>query len=243
MTWKDTEEGWQEFPRQVLGDTSGLANTILVAVGDRLGLFRELARAGPATGAELAARTGVSEWYAHDWLAGMAVTSYLEYDPTTERFALPDASVHVVNQLYAGLDRPGRPSTSPTRGFDVDALRRPPGPEDLGCSDLADGGGAEPQAKGLPPRSSRQHYQLTRHRPGPYESQDGSCLIQRSGKAWTVIELVDNQPRPVRRVRTLVEAKRILASRVARRSVNALERHAPLSDDPAAPGAQQVAEA
>lgn len=128
MICTDAQEGWQEFPRQVLGDTSGLANTILVAVGDRLGLFRELARAGPATGTELAARTGVSERHARDWLAGMAGTSYVEYDQSTERFAVPDASRHIINQLYAGLHRPEGPSMRPTGRFDVDPPRRPSRP-------------------------------------------------------------------------------------------------------------------
>jgi SAM-dependent methyltransferase len=61
----------------------------MCAIGDRLGLFKDLAARGPATSDELAARTGIQERYAREWLGGMATAGYLEYDPTGRRFTLP----------------------------------------------------------------------------------------------------------------------------------------------------------
>jgi hypothetical protein len=65
-----------------------------VYLGDRLGLYRALAEAGPATPSELAARAGIDERYAREWLEQQAVTGILEHRPATagdeRRFALPD---------------------------------------------------------------------------------------------------------------------------------------------------------
>ena len=77
------------FTSRVLGDTSGCMVTLLAALGDRLGLFKELAAHGPATSVELAARAKINERYAREWLGGMAAAGYLEYDPASGRFTLP----------------------------------------------------------------------------------------------------------------------------------------------------------
>ena len=77
------------FVHKVLGDTSATMTTTLAVLGDRLGLFKDLAAHGPATSSELATRTGINERYAREWLGGMVSAGYLEYDPATRRFILP----------------------------------------------------------------------------------------------------------------------------------------------------------
>lgn len=79
----------EAFVGKVLGDTSAALTTTLAVLGDRLGLFKDLAAHGPATSVELAARAGINERYAREWLGGMASASYLEYDPASRRFSLP----------------------------------------------------------------------------------------------------------------------------------------------------------
>src|SRR5689334_21783442 len=76
----------QAFIEKVLGDTSGTMTTILASIGDRLGLFKDLSTNGATTSAELAARTGIHERYAREWLGGMASAGYLEYDPISRSF-------------------------------------------------------------------------------------------------------------------------------------------------------------
>ena len=61
----------------------------LMVLGDRLGLWAALAGAGPVTPAELAARTGLNERYLREWLRGVAVAGYLDYDPAAGTFTLP----------------------------------------------------------------------------------------------------------------------------------------------------------
>ena len=78
-----------QFVGKVLGDTSAMLVTLLAAIGDRLGLFKELAASGPATSADLASRTGTNERYVREWLGGMATAGYITYDSATQRFNLP----------------------------------------------------------------------------------------------------------------------------------------------------------
>ncbi len=86
------------FLNKVVKDTSGLAVTIMAALGDRLGLFKDLAANGPAGSSEFAKRTGINERYAKEWLAGMTCAGYLEYDPVSQLFTLPHAHEPVLAQ-------------------------------------------------------------------------------------------------------------------------------------------------
>src|SRR4029077_5697375 len=79
----------EEFVGKVVGQISSTMTTLLGAVGDRLGLFKNLAAEGPATSAELAWRTNLNERYVREWLGGMATGGYLDYEGTTKRFSLP----------------------------------------------------------------------------------------------------------------------------------------------------------
>ena len=65
----------EAFVNKVLGDTSAALTTTLAVLGDRLGLFKDLAAHGPATSDELASRMGMNERYAWEWLGGMASVS------------------------------------------------------------------------------------------------------------------------------------------------------------------------
>ncbi len=69
----------EAFVGKVLADTAGLAVTVISSIGDRLGLFKQLAQA-PATSEELAEHAHVNERYAREWLSAMASAGYLEYD-------------------------------------------------------------------------------------------------------------------------------------------------------------------
>src|SRR5690349_5377395 len=86
------------FVGKVLADTAALAVTVLSSIGDRLGLYKALAQAGPATSIELAERTRINERYAREWLSAMASAGYLEYDPSSRRFTLPAEHVPVLAQ-------------------------------------------------------------------------------------------------------------------------------------------------
>src|SRR5213594_3457322 len=77
------------FWSKALDDAGGAMVTLLAGIGDRLGLFKNLAVWGAATSAELASRTRLNERYVREWLGAMASAGYLHYDPASRRFRLP----------------------------------------------------------------------------------------------------------------------------------------------------------
>jgi len=76
------------FVGQVVGELGAAVNAGLIVIGDRLGLYRALAGAGPTTAAELATRTGTSERYVREWLNAQAAGGYVDYDAATTRYTL-----------------------------------------------------------------------------------------------------------------------------------------------------------
>ena len=78
-----------EFTGRVLADSAAAATIVLAALGDRTGLFKDLAGHGPATSGKLASRTGLAERYVREWLGGMFAAGYLSYDEAQQRYALP----------------------------------------------------------------------------------------------------------------------------------------------------------
>jgi SAM-dependent methyltransferase len=78
-----------EFVGQALGDIGGALTATLVNIGDRLGLYRAMAGAGPLTAAELAAKTTTVERYVAEWLAAQAASGYLTFEGDG-RYRLPD---------------------------------------------------------------------------------------------------------------------------------------------------------
>ena len=53
----------EQFVFKAVEEVGATLNAALVVIGDRLGLYRALAGAGPLTPQELAARTGTAERY------------------------------------------------------------------------------------------------------------------------------------------------------------------------------------
>jgi SAM-dependent methyltransferase len=88
----------EEFVHRAMGDASAALLTVMCSIGDRLGLFKDLATQGPATSAELAARVGINERYAREWLGAMASAGYVRFDPATRKFTLPPEHIPVLAQ-------------------------------------------------------------------------------------------------------------------------------------------------
>ena len=66
------EQRLMEFVGQAVGDVGGVLNGAMVVLGDRLGLYRAMAGAGPVSPAELARATATSERYVREWLSAQA---------------------------------------------------------------------------------------------------------------------------------------------------------------------------
>lgn len=71
-----------------LGATAAAGN---IVIGDRLGLYRALAEAGPLTAVELADYTGTVERYVREWLRGQAAGKLVTYRPDTDQYWMTPA--------------------------------------------------------------------------------------------------------------------------------------------------------
>ena len=69
----------------------------LVYLGDKLGLYRAMAGAGPLTSQELADRTGTHERYVREWLNNQAAGGVVEYHTPDGTYELSDEAA----QLWA----------------------------------------------------------------------------------------------------------------------------------------------
>jgi 2-polyprenyl-3-methyl-5-hydroxy-6-metoxy-1,4-benzoquinol methylase len=85
-----------EFVGRVLSDTAAVTTTALSSIGDRLGIWRDLAEHGPATPVDLARRMGLSERHLREWCAAMASAGYLELCTDSRRYGLPAEHVPVL---------------------------------------------------------------------------------------------------------------------------------------------------
>lgn len=92
------EQTADEVAERLFSATLGAMDVLSVYLGDRLGWYRSLASEGPATPAELAARTGTDERYAREWLEQQAVTGLLAVEPDSaeRRYTLPPAAAEVL---------------------------------------------------------------------------------------------------------------------------------------------------
>jgi SAM-dependent methyltransferase len=75
---------------QVVSDLGAAMSAPLIRIGEKLGLYRVMAYAGPLGSEEIAARAGLAERYVREWLRGQAAAGYVAYDPDCDRYALPD---------------------------------------------------------------------------------------------------------------------------------------------------------
>jgi len=82
-------EKLEQFVFRAVDEVGATLNSALVVMGDKLGLYKALAGAGPLTPVELARRTGVAERYVREWLNGQAAGGYVEYDGAIGTYTLP----------------------------------------------------------------------------------------------------------------------------------------------------------
>ncbi len=73
------EEKLMGYVHQAVGDFGSLLSAALITIGDKLGMFKAMAGAGPVTVAELAQSTGTTERYVREWASGLAAAGYLDY--------------------------------------------------------------------------------------------------------------------------------------------------------------------
>ena len=97
----------ERFVFKVVDEIGATLNTALVVMGDRLGLYRALAGAGPLSSPELAERTGTVERYVREWLNAQAAGGFVEYDAESCRYTLPPEQAVALTEPDSPFYLPG----------------------------------------------------------------------------------------------------------------------------------------
>jgi SAM-dependent methyltransferase len=88
---QDMTAAVEEQMGKIVTELGASLGVLLTSLGTRSGLWAALAGAGPLTTAEVAAKVSVEPSLVREWLRAQAAGGYLEYDPATRTFTLPDA--------------------------------------------------------------------------------------------------------------------------------------------------------
>jgi SAM-dependent methyltransferase len=98
-TRKVDEAKLEDFMGKVVNDLGATESTVLVIIGDKLGLYKAMADSKPVTPAELASRTETTERYVREWLSNQAAGGYISYDPNTAKYTLlPEQAMALANE-------------------------------------------------------------------------------------------------------------------------------------------------
>jgi SAM-dependent methyltransferase len=80
----------EAFMGQAVTDMGAAISVPLFRIGEKLGLYKAMAHAGPLTSEEVAARSGTAERSVREWLRNQAAGGYVIYDAATDRYTLPE---------------------------------------------------------------------------------------------------------------------------------------------------------
>lgn len=79
----------EAFMGQAVTDMGAVISAPLFVIGERMGLYKAMAGAGPLSSKEVAERAGVAERSVREWLRNQAAGGYIAYDAATDTYELP----------------------------------------------------------------------------------------------------------------------------------------------------------
>ncbi|MGB8522394.1 MAG: methyltransferase domain-containing protein [Candidatus Acidiferrales bacterium] len=96
-----------EFVMKAVGEMGAAMNAALIIIGDKLGLYKAMAWAGPMTSAEVAAKTKTTERYVREWLSAQAAGGFVTYDEASGKFTLPPEQTMALADEQSPVFLPG----------------------------------------------------------------------------------------------------------------------------------------
>jgi len=96
-----------DFVMKAVGEMGAAMNAALVLIGDKLGLYKAMAGAGPISSAELAAKTHTTERYVREWLAAQAAGELVTYDAASQKYTLPPEQAFALADEMSPVFLPG----------------------------------------------------------------------------------------------------------------------------------------
>ena len=111
-----------EFMGKFVMDLGALMHAPCVILGERLGLYKAMAGAGPITGEELARLTGTHARYVDEWLAANAASGYVDYDAESRTYSLSPEQAFALADEQSPAYIPGAFELALAGFHDVDKL-------------------------------------------------------------------------------------------------------------------------
>src|ERR1700737_1507720 len=96
-----------EFLGKAIVDFGATFNAALIRIGDKLGLYKALAKNGPQTPAQLANSTNTSGRYIREWLSEQAAGGYIPYDAAKGTFHLSEEQAFAMADESSPVFLPG----------------------------------------------------------------------------------------------------------------------------------------
>lgn len=78
----------EAFVMKAVGDLTVGYTGVMVSIGDKLGLYRAMAGAGPLSAKEVATRASCAERYVREWLNAQAAGGYIGYHAVSDTYEL-----------------------------------------------------------------------------------------------------------------------------------------------------------
>lgn len=102
------EEKLHQFLGSAISDFGAAMHAGLVVIGERLGLYKALAKAEtPLAPAELADQTGTNERYVREWLNAQAAGGYVSFDEENGRYYLSEEQIFTLADESSPVYLPG----------------------------------------------------------------------------------------------------------------------------------------
>ncbi len=96
---KVNEQKLNEVVEKAISDLAAGYGGVMVALGDKLGLYRAMAGQGPLSSTEVAKLAGCAERYVREWLNSQAAAGYVVYHPSSETYELtPEQAMVLANE-------------------------------------------------------------------------------------------------------------------------------------------------
>jgi SAM-dependent methyltransferase len=84
---------------RAIGDISAGYGGVMISLGDKLGLYKAMAGAGPLSSREVAARAGCAERYVREWLGSQVAGGYVDYHAVSDTYELtPEQAMVLANE-------------------------------------------------------------------------------------------------------------------------------------------------
>src|SRR5437762_2839621 len=79
----------EEFMGKAVTDMGAIISAPLFVIGEKLGLYKAMAGAGPVSSQQVAEKTGADERMVREWLRNQAAGGYVGFDEASDRYTLP----------------------------------------------------------------------------------------------------------------------------------------------------------